>query len=143
MGQFIPPHDKLVVTLEGERNGRPLWRLWKPLAFHSDTLGLIQVPPDFLTDFSSVPRLPLMYLFFGNTATRPGVVHDYLYEKGKVAGVQIERVQADTVWNEASDADEQPAYRSRAMWSGIRAGGWVAWNAHRRRNGDARFPAAH
>lgn len=137
--EFPAPHDKLVVTLLGERDGRPLWRLEKPLAFHSETLGLIQVPPEFVTDFSSVPRLPLMYLFFGNTATRPGVVHDWLYEKGRIDDGIITRVEADTVWNEASDADGQPRVRSRTMWIGIRVGGWVAWNRHRKKNGAPRF----
>lgn len=140
-GHFIAPHDKLVVTLVGEEDGRPLWRLEKPLAFLSDSLGLIQVPPGFITDFSSVPRLPFMYLLFGNTATRPGVVHDWLYEKGLIRDRKITREEADTVWNEASDADDQPTYRSRSMWAGIRAGGWVAWNRHRKRNGlKPRFP---
>lgn len=130
MGRFLPPHDQLNVTLVGERGGRPLWRLEHPLAFVSDTVGLIQVPPGFLTDLASVPRLPLMFLLFGSTATRPAVVHDWLYDRQRVEGRAITRAQADDVFCEASDADGQPAWRSRVMWSGVRAGGWAHWRTH-------------
>lgn len=132
MSRFLPPHDKLVVTLVGERGGRELWRLEKPLAFYSDTLGLIQVPPYFVTDGASVPRLPLMYWLFGGRATRVSALHDWLYERQRIADWPVTRAQADHVWNEASDADGQPKRRSRAMWAGIRAGGWWHWHDHQK-----------
>lgn len=132
MGHFVPPHDKLTATLVGERSGRELWRLERPLVFLSDLIGLIQVPPLFVSDGASVPRLPLMYWLFGGRATRVSVVHDWLYEEQRVGGMEITRAQADAVWNEASDADGQPLRVSRSMWTGIRAGGWIHWGAHRK-----------
>jgi len=140
--RFLPPYDTLHVSLIGEQKGGSLWRLERVLIFYSESLDAeIRVPMGFITDFSSVPRLPFMYWWFGNRASRPGVIHDWLYEKAKVQGRPITRSQADEVWREACDADGQDYLSSRSMWAGIRAGGWWAWRDHRKRNGyEPRFP---
>lgn len=37
------------------------------------------VPKGFITNFSSVPRIPLIYLVVGNRGNRSAVFHDWLY----------------------------------------------------------------
>ena len=38
----------------------------------------LRVPSEFITDFASVPRLPVVWLLTGDRARRAAVVHDYL-----------------------------------------------------------------
>lgn len=56
----------------------------------------ITVPVGFVTDFASVPRLPLTYLIAGNTGHWAATVHDLLYRWGVVS-----RKDADIVFKEA------------------------------------------
>lgn len=96
--------------------GNDNWRLLAELAFSSDVLDrLIVVPPGFVTDFASVPRLPLAYLLFGNVAREAAVVHDFLYSSGACS-----RKLADEVFVEASKACNVPAWRRGPMWLGVR-----------------------
>lgn len=72
------------------------WRLVTPLLYESDIAGTITVPAGFETDFASVPRLPVAYLFFGDEAHMAAVVHDYLCRYQTVP-----RKTADKVFKEA------------------------------------------
>ena len=56
-----------------------LWKLNSPLVYQSDKNGIITVPPGFITDLASVPRIPFVYDKWGNRAHREAVLHDYLY----------------------------------------------------------------
>ena len=73
-------HDTLRVDLI-ETN---TWLLARPLrvTFEPGLNGLeasnIMVPRGFVTDFASVPRIPLAYLAMGGIGERAAVVHDYL-----------------------------------------------------------------
>lgn len=105
------------------------WRLLAPLRYQSRVLGaLIEVPTGFLTDFSSVPRLPLAYLLAGDTAHEAAVIHDYLTQ------VHIcTRAQADAVFYEAMAVTGEPRWRRVLMWSAVRvAGGWAWYTGPRR-----------
>jgi len=75
--QFLTP---LVASRQPSKNNPSAlcWRLEQPLIFWSSIIGRIHVPQHFETDFASVPRLPLAFLVFGDTAHAPAVVHDYL-----------------------------------------------------------------
>lgn len=50
------------------------WALLETLGY-----GVYTVPVGFVTDFCSVPRVPLAYDLLGNRARKSGTVHDYLY----------------------------------------------------------------
>jgi len=77
MNQFIGPLD--VRLVQDDKVGR--WELLTPFAYSSVTMGvLVTAPVGFVTDFCSVPRLPLVYYLLGNTARRAGVIHDYIYQ---------------------------------------------------------------
>lgn len=97
------------------------WRLIGPLAFRSRELGVtIVAPTDFVTDFASVPRVVIAYLFVGNTAHAAAVIHDYLY---RTPEYQIDRKRADLVMLEAMRATRVPRLRREAIYLGVRMGG--------------------
>ena len=88
----------------------------EPLVYQSDVAGMtITVPAGFQTDMASVPRLPIVFLLFGNTSDEAAVVHDYLYSTKLVA-----REVADAVLREASLTTGVPRWRAQAMWAGVR-----------------------
>ena len=92
------------------------WRVTAPLVFYSEHLAReITVPAGFITDFASVPRLPVAYLLAGGEADEASVVHDYLYHSHELA-----RADADAVFEEAMAATGQPWWRRKLMWAGVR-----------------------
>lgn len=113
-GKFLSP---LHVEKAGGR-----WVLIDPLSYYSPRLGkTVTVPMGFWTDFASVPRLPFVYLLFGDVAHEPAVIHDYLY---KIRWTS--RREADGVLLEALEAVGVPWWRRWPMWWGVRLAGW-AW----------------
>lgn len=92
-----------------------LWRVEAPLVYESDVLArTVEVPVGFITDFASVPRLPLAYSFAGNRAHRAAVVHDYLYSTGE------DRKKADETFLEAMQETGISRILRRAMFSAVR-----------------------
>jgi len=127
MSHFVTPLDARKLT--EERQGRALWRLLVPLVYVSDLLGkTVTVPAGFVTDFASVPRLPLTYLLAGDKAHEAAVAHDYLYTTHAVDGSPVTRAQADAVFREAISAlrGKAPGW---LMWLAVRVGGSGAWAA--------------
>lgn len=105
-----------LLRVERARAGAGQWVLTADLAFSSAVLDrLIIVPAGFVTDFASVPRLPLAFLLFGGVADEAAVVHDYLYSTGVCS-----RKLADEVFAEASKACGVSAWRRGPMWLGVR-----------------------
>lgn len=86
------------------------------------------VPVGFYTDFASVPRImPMAYACLGDTAHEPAVVHDWLYY-----AALTDRATADAVLLEAMKVKGMSAWRYYPIYWGVRAGGWAAWNVHRK-----------
>lgn len=126
MSRFVTELD--VRRLGPGPKGRGTWKLLAPLVYASDLVGTVDVPMGFVTDFASVPRLPLAFLAAGDHAHQAAVIHDWLYTTHAVGGQAITRAQADAVFEEAircSDPDA-PAW---LMWAGVRIGGSGAWDA--------------
>lgn len=128
-GKFLTPLD---LRLRGYKK----WETLAELRYQSDLMGLIVVPKEFITDLASVPRLPLAYMITGDRAPGPAVIHDYLYQSPKFENRKL----ADAVIDEAM-AVNQPELGFEAendiirtlIWTGVRAGGWKAWNDHKGR----------
>ena len=119
-----------VIRLEGGYG----WALQQPLVFDSAIAGRLIIPAGFVTDFASVPRLPLVFLLAGDTAHEAAVVHDYLYRRAPLIGTPprpITRAEADAVFLEAMQATGIPAWRRRLMYAAVRAGGWRPWGQYR------------
>lgn len=92
-------------------------------------VGSIVVPKGFVTDFDSVPRLPLAYwLAKGRTRLAP-VIHDYLYATHALDGVPISRRFADQLFLEAMVDESVGRAARRMIWAGVRAGGFLAWRS--------------
>ena len=53
----------------------------------------ITVPKWFVTDYDSVPRLPVIYALFKGLSTRPPVLHDFLY-----SSTEVKRSDADSAF---------------------------------------------
>lgn len=123
MDEFLTPLDATLVD-----DTRNLWRLDSPLAFRSGRFDCrIEVPAGFLTDFDSVPRLPLAYWLTGDTGRAAAVLHDYLYE----LGVWM-RDECDAIFLDAMLASGVPAWRAQIKYRGVRMFGGSAWDECRR-----------
>jgi hypothetical protein len=103
---------------EASSHGRAQWKLLTDMGYHSKLQGLIVVPAGFVTDFASVPRLPLMYWLFGDTAHASAVVHDYLCRNWVPAGM-IEWREAAEVFREAMKHEGVPAWRRWLMYQAV------------------------
>jgi hypothetical protein len=119
MARFLTP-------LRAEKSGE-YWTVLQPLIYDSDVACKVFIVPEgFVTDFASVPRLPLAFLLTGDSAHEAAVVHDFLYSRGVV-----DRQTADAVFKEAAIASGEPGWKAALMHLGVRMGGWIAWNNHR------------
>ena len=130
------PHRFLdLATLRqiGWRHGRPLWSTIWPLRYRGG-LGVITIPPEFITDLASVPRVPLLWLAAGGCGPRSAILHDFAYQFGYwlvgAASVAVEKAYVDQVFRESLLADPYagvgPA-RAWMMYQGVRLGGHGVW----------------
>lgn len=132
---FLSEFDSRYV---GQREGRPAFRLLAPLVYYSAQLAReVVVPGGFITDLASVPRWIGAYLIAGGKAVRSAVVHDWLYASG-----EVDREQADAVFREAMDAENDPeeSWRRWLMWKAVRAFGWSPYGKYRKADGKAEEP---
>jgi hypothetical protein len=104
-----------------------------PFRYQSAIAGrMFTVPLGFYTDFASVPRIGIIYAMLGDTAHQPAVIHDWLYYSALVP-----RDLADKVLLEAMGVIGLSWWRRWAIYAGVRAGGWHAWNEHRKKGDSA------
>ena len=107
----------VVEALPGSR-----WRLVRGLTW-SDDRFTITVPPDFITDFGSVPWLATALVpRSGDGLTGAYVVHDWLYRVKRYS-----RREADQIMRRIMAADGVGPIRRGLAWLGVRLGGWLAW----------------
>jgi hypothetical protein len=90
--------------------------------------GVITIPPGYVTDFSTIPRIPFIYAKYGGKNNYPAVIHDYLYD---CASTKVSRKVADHVYYEAAtfnlDLEPLPLRIRWVMWMGTRIGGWKGY----------------
>ncbi len=121
MGHFFGELKVLHVGLSG--SGRVNWKLMEDLHFHSNKYdNTITAEKGFVTDFVSVPRLPLSMFIAGALGHKAAVIHDWLYRNG--IGT---RKEADDIFYEALVTSGISKWRANFMWSGVRAGGSWSW----------------
>jgi len=119
MSRFVTRLEVELVD-DDENDGRGAWRVTLPLVYESDIAGTIAVPAGFVTDFASVPRIPVAYWLAGDTAHAPAVIHDFLYSTGETS-----RATADAVLCEAMAVSGVPAWRRWPMYLAVRLFGWL------------------
>lgn len=78
----------------------------------------------FRTDFASVPRLPVVYLLFGDKAKKAAIFHDWLYT------VKImTRLESDVAFLDAMEVQGLDLVTRRSMYRGVRLGGGLRWDS--------------
>ena len=110
---------KFLTHLDGRWIDDERFMLLADLIYESDILGLqVIVPKGFITDFASVPRVPVAYMLFGDRAHHESVIHDFFYQ------VHITtRAKADKVFLEAMKARGKKRWIRVAMYWGVAIGG--------------------
>ena len=106
------------------------WKVISPVVYESKVpgVGRITVPVGFLTDLSSVPRLPFIYWWVGGRDTKGSVLHDYLYQTQLAT-----QKQADDVFYEAGCLTGVPKWAAFGMWLGLRLAGHIAYDNYTKR----------
>jgi hypothetical protein len=94
-------------------------------------IGTLMVPAGFKTDLASIPRGLWNVLPPVGKYDRAAVVHDLLYQSGRVNGLRLERRHADAVLNEAMTASGVGRLTRWLVYAGVRVGGWAVWNKYR------------
>ena len=115
-------NDLMVKSLNDER-----WELTEPLRYETREGEIIVVPKGFITDFASVPRIPIAFFLAGNTAHKPAVVHDWLYSKEIASKGYFTRRESDRILREAMEDEGIWWWRRWLMWLGVRIGGGVCY----------------
>lgn len=101
--------------LRVELCGDGLWMHLTPLVFRSKVLNkLVYAPAGSKTDFCSVPRLPVIYLKYGNRAHKAGAMHDAALAQG------MARDQAAALFLEVLEVEGIPERDRMAMYAGVR-----------------------
>jgi len=118
--------------------GRLVWtgprkaELSAPFYFNSPSLGWIEVPTGFDTDYASVPRIFWSVYPPDGSYTEAAVVHDFLYDEQPCT-----RAEADAVFMEAMVALGVPWLRRQILHKSVRAGGWIAWRRNQKKQSAA------
>jgi hypothetical protein len=103
------------------------WRLVDEFRYDSKVAGArLLILPGYVTDFASVPRVPVVYWLTGNTAHAAAVVHDYLYTTGLFS-----KAISDQVFLEVMTLTGVPRWRAWAMYLGVKYFGQSTWNTYR------------
>lgn len=76
------------------------------------------IPKGFITDFASVPRVPIAYRLFANRAKKSAIFHDFAYSTHLAS-----REECDKAFLDAMRAEKLPEWICKAMYYGVRLGG--------------------
>lgn len=126
--------SKFLTTLAGEwLDDDVRFKLTQPLRYQSDILlkevplikdGILEIGKGFVTDFASVPRVPVAYYLFGDRAHHESVPHDYLYQTHLVS-----KSIADRVFLEAMKVRGKPVQIRLPMYWGVVLGGGSSYKS--------------
>ena len=116
----MPFQSELVIS---PKNGKE-WALREQLLYSSSKQNrVISAPKGFVCDLTSIPRIFRPLFPVHGKHTRAAVIHDWLYAKktGK-------RKDADLIFLEAMSELGVSRFKRYAMYSAVRAGGWIYWS---------------
>ncbi len=114
-----------LTSLRVELIAHNTWRLTQPLRYQCRPGRTIVVPEGFITDFASVPRIPVAWLLTGDTGHRAAVVHDWLYQSHERS-----RKDADRLFYRILREDGEPVWRASLMYAAVRLFGGPAYHRH-------------
>lgn len=110
----------------GDVGGRAIYRLLDDLVYQRDNEHLIIIPKGFQTDFASVPRVPIVFMLYGDRAHHESTLHDYLYRTNSIPIVT--RAEADNYFKEAMISRGKSWGIYYPMYLGVRLGGGSAYH---------------
>lgn len=109
----------------GYCNGTIIYQLIDDLVFKINNETII-IPKCFQTDLASVPRIPIVFLLWGDRAHREAVLHDYLYRVD--AKPSVTKTAADCLFKQAMISRGQPWSIYYPMWLGVKLCGGSAYH---------------
>ena len=116
----------LYVELKPGRDDK-IWVLTKPLIYNSTILNQqVVIRPGFETDFSSVPRVPVAYWFWGGRSHKESVVHDFFYRINSNPVVSFSK--ANAIFLEAMKSRGKPWNVRYPMYYGVCLGGFFSYH---------------
>ena len=118
--------NSLKVEEIGQVHGRSAYRLLDKLDYIDSTGRLYSVPVGFVTDWESLPRLPIVsWLLGGRPVHRAATLHDYLYRKD--APSCGGREGADKLFLEAMLSTGLSRIFAMPFYWGVRLGGAASY----------------
>jgi hypothetical protein len=82
-------------TGDYDKAGRAIWQLTEDLCFYSAKLKCwVITPKGFFTNFASVPRLPIVYWWYGDRVWEEPAGHDFPYTTHKLLIVPVDKWEA-------------------------------------------------
>ena len=125
-GKWIP--NNICINID-VINTRKLYTLDRPLIVELENGAVYPIPVGFYTDFGSIPKVLQSVISSWDRKCLVGfVLHDYLYYTGKVS-----RLTADKALLELMKKYGAGFIKRHTIYRSVRAGGWLAWNEHRKR----------
>jgi hypothetical protein len=103
-----------------------IWVVYEPLLYWSETVGQIEVPVGFETDFASVPRVPVAYQVWGDRAHRESVLHDYLNRTD--AKPPLPCMEVNRIFLEAMKSRHVPRRIRWPMYLGVCLCNWMFYH---------------
>lgn len=122
----------LAAGVEPKRSDERSYIVQGPVRYEVGELGsgeIIAIPPGFVTDLASVPRIFWPIIGPSGRHAAAAVVHDFLYctqDNGKFT-----RREADYIFREAMLVSNTPVLRVWVMWAAVRLGGFIAWHRNK------------
>ena len=137
MAGFLSP-------LELEYIDGSTWKITAPFEYHigaADGHDVVTIPTGFVTDFASVPRVLWNVLPPTGSYGKAAVIHDWLYQMrvifvddgSRTTLRYASRAEADAVLLEGMRVLGVNTFTTWIIYAGVRIGGWVPWNAYRRK----------
>jgi len=116
------------LRLEYEDNN--LWKVIEKYEWHSKRLDRwLVIPPGFLTDLASIPRL-FLPIVDDDELAEAGTIHDHLYRQPTLYR-GVTRRQMDRVMVDKMKEDGVSWWKRRLVYVGLRLGGGKAWRKNR------------
>lgn len=111
-------------------NGQTGIRLLKDILYLDTPIGPVLVPRGFVSDGCSMPRFAWRALGhpFDHAYLYEAILHDYFYRYQDVDRATADRVLYEMLKGRVSGV------RRRAIYWGLRSGGWKAWNDNAKLN---------
>lgn len=117
-----------VQLMDEDGSGHALWRLTEDFGFWSAEMGMeVWARAGEVTDFASIPRVPILYLCEGDKGHRAAVIHDHLYQETPHT---MARLAADNILREALVCEGFSEEEAQAWWVAVRFGGAGHWDAN-------------